>query len=97
MDSRVDEKTVLLGPSLLKLDHDSLVVGHSLKKGCTGSCSCCTGPAELISLPKNESFSCCFGMVESMGSKARSMCCWEEESSINGESDFCFKQGLEET
>lgn len=94
MDSWVEEKKFLLEPSSSsREDHDSLVVGHSLKKGWTGCCcSCFAGPGEPTSLPRKQ---CC--RCFDIGSNAWGMLCWVEEGPSKWESVFCFNIELEET
>lgn len=98
MDSWVEEKMFLFDPSSSRLDHDSLVDGHSLKKGCTGCCcSCFTDPGELISLPKKQCCCLCFEMQQLIRSIALGTFCWANEWPTTWDSDFWFIKELEGT
>jgi hypothetical protein len=54
IESRVVEKAVWLDLSFSKPDHDSLLLGHSLKKGRRGWPSSFTASPDPYSLDKNE-------------------------------------------
>lgn len=94
------ESCVLFDPSLSRLDHDSFVAGHSLKKGRIDCCcSCFTVPGELMSLPNKQCCCRCFGIVASaIGSYTPpGRCTLDDELPNNRDSFFSFNMGLEET
>lgn len=98
MDSCVVEKLFLLDPSSSRLDHDSLAVGHSLKKGrIECCCSSFTVPGESMSLPKKQCWCRRFEIVESIIGSSRLGRCISVELPSIWESFFCLAMGLEET
>lgn len=98
IESWVVENALLFDPASSRLDHDSLLVGHSLKKGRIECCSCFTGPVEPISLPKKQCCCRCFDSVASiMGSKAWAICRSEEGWTSKCASFLDFSKGLDGT
>lgn len=92
------ESCVLFDPSLSRLDHDSLVAGHSLKNGRIDCCSCFTVPGELMSLPNKQCCCRCFGIVASaIGSYTLGRWILDAELPNNRDSFFSFNMGLEDT